>query len=157
MIRSLCVRALTMCAVSISVAVLSVSRSLAAPDLGAADALMLHLMPTYNVPGAALALVKDGNIVLTKGYGYRDLEINAPVTTETLFNIGSISKSFTALGIAQLVDQHQVDLDTPVLRYIPEFRLSDPRATKVVTLRRLLSHTSGLPSDEQVAASGLAK
>jgi CubicO group peptidase (beta-lactamase class C family) len=69
-------------------------------------------MSTYNVSGAALALIKDGGILLEKGYGFRDLETDAPVTTTTLFNIGSISKSFSALGVAQLVDQHQVDLDT---------------------------------------------
>src|SRR6185437_13508325 len=66
-----------------------------------------------------------------------------------LFNIGSISKSFTALGIAQLVDQQQVDLDTPVINYLPDLRLSDPNAAQAVTLRRLLSHSSGLPADEQ--------
>jgi CubicO group peptidase (beta-lactamase class C family) len=102
-----------------------------------------------NVPGAALALIKDGNIVLEKGYGFRDLAPPAPVTTATLFNIGSISKSFTALGIAQLTDQHQADLDTPVIRYIPDLRLSDPQAAQAVTLRQLLSHTSGLPADER--------
>jgi len=111
MIRSMGGRLFTMCAVSMSVAVVTISPSLSAPDFGAADALMLRLMSTYNVSGAALALIKDGGIVLEKGYGYRDRETDAPVTTATLFNIGSISKSFTALGIAQLVDQHQVDLD----------------------------------------------
>ena len=131
------------------VAVLAISPSLSVPDFGAADALMLRLMSTYNVSGAALALIKDGGIVLERGYGYRDRETDAPVTTATLFNIGSISKSFTALGIAQLADQHRVDLDIPVIRYIPELRLSDPRATQAVTLRQLLSHTSGLPPDEQ--------
>ena len=149
MIRSLCGHLFTMCAVSMSVAVVTISPSLSAPDLGAADALMLRLMSTYNVSGAALALIKDGGIVLEKGYGYRDRETGAPVTTATLFNIGSISKSFTALGIAQLVDQHQVDLDTPVIKYVPDLRLSDPRATQAVTLRQLLSHTSGLPPDGQ--------
>src|SRR5215470_18508364 len=88
-------------------------------------------------------------VVLEKGYGFRDLAAHAPVTTATLFNIGSISKSFTALGVAQLVDQHQVGLDAPVIRYIPDLRLSDPQATQAVTLRQLLSHTSGLPADEQ--------
>jgi len=110
---------------------------------------MLRLMSTYDVPGAALALIKDDGIVLERGYGFRDLASHAPVTTATLFNIGSISKSFTALGIAQLVGQHQVDLDTPVVRYLPELRLSDPQATQAITLRRLLSHTSGLPPDGQ--------
>src|SRR6187200_704524 len=99
-----------------------------------------------NVPGAALALIKHGDIVLEQGYGFRDLAAHAPVTTATLFNIGSISKSFTALSLAQLVDQHQVDLDAPVIRYIPDLRLSDPEATKAVTLRQLLAHTSGLPA-----------
>jgi putative pyoverdin transport system ATP-binding/permease protein len=69
---------------------------------------MHHLMSADNVPGAALALIKDGRIVLEKGYGFRDLAPQTPVTTATLFNIGSISKSFTALGIAQLADQQRV-------------------------------------------------
>ena len=149
MTRKLCGRLLAICAVCISVAVVTISLSLSAHDSGAADALMLRLMSTHNVPGAALALIKDGSIVLEKGYGFRDLAAHDPVTTATLFNIGSISKSFTALGVAQLVDQHQLDLDAPVIRYIPDLRLSDPQATQAVTLRQLLSHTSGLPADEQ--------
>jgi len=147
MTRNLCGRLLAICAVC--VAVVTVSPSLSAHDSGTADALMLRLMSTHNGPGAALALIKNGSIVLDKGYGFRDLAAHAPVTTATLFNIGSISKSFTALGVTQLVDQHQLDLDAPVLRYIPDLRLSDPQATQAVTLRQLLSHTSGLPADEQ--------
>src|ERR1700749_3431698 len=81
MIRGLCGRLFTMCAVSMSVAFVAISPSLSAPDFGAADALMLRLMSTYNVSGAALALIKDGGIVLKKGYGYRDRETDAPVTT----------------------------------------------------------------------------
>jgi len=120
-----------------------------AVELGAVDALMQRLMSAYNIPGTALALIRDGQIVLEKGYGFRDLKTHAPVTTGTLFNIGSISKSFTALGIAQLVDQHRLDLDTPVITYLHELRLSNAQATQTVTLRQLLSHTSGLPPDEQ--------
>jgi len=123
--------------------------AVAAAEFPEADALMARLMATDNVPGAALALIKDGRIVLEKGYGLRDLETNAPVTTTTLFNIGSITKSFTALGIAQLVDQRRIDLDAPVMGYLPGFRLSDPQALQTLTLRRLLSHGSGLPADEQ--------
>jgi CubicO group peptidase (beta-lactamase class C family) len=142
-------RPLAICAVGIAVAVVTLAASVSAADFSASDALMLRLMSTHNVPGAVLALFKDGSIVLEKGYGFRDLAAHAPVTTATLFNIGSISKSFTALGVAQLVDQHQVGLDAPVIRYIPDLRLSDPQATQAVTLRQLLSHTSGLPADEQ--------
>jgi CubicO group peptidase (beta-lactamase class C family) len=149
MIRNWCGPRLVVRAVSIAIAVVTVLGSVPAADLGATDVLMHRLMSTDDVPGAALALIKDGSIVLQKGYGFRDLAAQAPVTTATLFNIGSISKSFTALGVAQLVDQHQVDLDAPVIRYIADLRLSDPQATQAVTLRQLLSHTSGLPADEQ--------
>jgi CubicO group peptidase (beta-lactamase class C family) len=149
MIRHRCGHLLAICAAGIAIAAVTRSVSMSAPDFGAADALMLRLMSAYNVPGAALALIKADKIVLERGYGFRDVEIHAPVTAATLFNIGSISKSFTALGIAQLVDQHQVDLDAPVVRYIPDLQLSNPRATETVTLRELLSHTSGLPADER--------
>ena len=147
--RSRCGRPLAISAVGIAVVVVTLAASVSAADFSDSDALMLRLMSTHNVPGAALALIKDGSIVQEKGYGLRDLAAHAPVTTATLFNIGSISKSFTALGVAQLVDQHQVDLDAPVIRYIPDLRLTDPQATQAVTLRQLLSHTSGLPADEQ--------
>jgi CubicO group peptidase (beta-lactamase class C family) len=146
--RRWCGRLLAICAVGIAATVVAAA-SVSAGDFSATDALVIHLMSTHNVPGTALALIKDGRIVLEKGYGFRDLAAHAPVTTATLFNVGSISKSFTALGVAQLVDQHQVDLDAPVIRYIPDLRLSDPQATQAATLRQLLSHTSGLPADEQ--------
>jgi CubicO group peptidase (beta-lactamase class C family) len=149
MIRSWCDCRLAVCAGTITVAVVTISASVSATDFRAADDLMLRLMSMYHAPGTALALIKDGRIVLERGYGFRDLAAHAPVTTATQFNIGSISKSFTALGIAQLVDQHQLDLDTPVIRYIPDLRLSDPLPTQAVTLRQLRSHTSGLPPDEQ--------
>jgi CubicO group peptidase (beta-lactamase class C family) len=110
---------------------------------------MLRLMATDNVPGAALVLIQGGRVVLEKNYGFRDLTTHAPVTAQTLFNIGSISKSFTALAVAQLVDHHDLDLDTPIIGYVPEVRLSEPLLTRTVTLRQLLSHASGLPPDEQ--------
>src|SRR5690349_11141729 len=126
-------RLLAACAACMAVAVVTMSHSVWGAELPDAAALMLRLMARDNVPGAALALIKDGNIVLEHGYGFRDLAAAAPVTTATLFNIGSISKSFTALGVAQLVDRQGVELDAPVIRYIPDLRLSDPLAS---TLRR---------------------
>jgi len=149
MIRNLCGRLLKTCAVSVVVAAVTVSQTASASEFPNIDDLMLRLMSRDNVPGAAVALVKDGSIVLEKGYGFRDLEGHAPVTTATFFNIGSISKSFTALGVAQLTDQQKADLDAPVINYLPDFRLSDPKAAQAITLRRLLSHSSGLPADEQ--------
>jgi CubicO group peptidase (beta-lactamase class C family) len=150
--RSLLGCLLTACLVGVVIAVVTVPAPLHAADprdARAVDALIARQMSTYHVPGAALALIQDRRVVLEQGYGFRDLATNAPVTSGTLFNIGSILKSFTALGVAQLVDQHQVDLDAPVVRYIPDLRLSDPQATQEVTLRQLLSHTSGLPADDQ--------
>ena len=149
MIRNWCGRLLAAHAVSIAIAVVVTPHPVSARDFRTADDLILRLMATENVPGAALALIKNGEMVLEKGYGFGDIATQAPVTTATLFNIGSISKSFTAVGIAQLVDQQQVDLDTPVIKYIPDFRLRDQQTQQTVTLRQLLSHSSGLPADEQ--------
>jgi CubicO group peptidase (beta-lactamase class C family) len=149
MSRSCCGRLLAACAIGIAIAFAIESASAPTADISDAGDLILRLMSMDNVPGAALALIKDGRVVLEKGYGFRDLETHGPVTTATLFNIGSISKSFTAFGIAQLVDQQAVNLDTPVTKYIPDFRLSDPRIALTVTLRQLLSPTSGLPADQQ--------
>jgi CubicO group peptidase (beta-lactamase class C family) len=149
MIRNWGGRLLGIGAIGLAIAVVTTSEAASAADFSATDALMARLMAADNVPGAALALIKDGKVILEKGYGFRDLTAQAAVTTTTLFNIGSISKSFTALGIAQLVDRHQVDLDAPVVQYLPALHLRDPQATQMVTLRRLLSHTSGLPADEK--------
>ena len=91
MIWSWCRRLLAACAACIAVAVVTISHSVSLAELPAVDALMLRLMAMDNVPGAAVALIKDGRIVLEQGYGFRDLAAHAPVTTATLFNIGSIS------------------------------------------------------------------
>ena len=79
--RSWCGRPLATCAVCIAVAVVTLAASVSAADFSSSDALMLRLMSTHNVPGSALALIKDGSIVLEKGYGFRDLAAHAPVTT----------------------------------------------------------------------------
>src|SRR5262249_45243690 len=123
-----CGRPLAICTVGIAVAAVPLAASVSAADFSDSDALMLRLMSTHDVPGAAVALIKDGSIVREKGYVFRDLAPPPPAPPAPLFNIGSISKSFPALGVAQLVDQHRVDLDPPVIRYTPVLRLSDPQA-----------------------------
>ena len=148
MIRYLWGRLPAACAVCIVAAAVTALQAVSASEFTDADDLILGLMSREFVHGAALALIKDGRIVLEKGYGFRDLETQAPVTTATLFNIGSISKSFTALGVVQLVDQQKADLDVPVISYLPDLQLNDPGVTQALTLRRLLSHSSGLPADE---------
>ena len=118
----------------------------AQPSFGTAqlDTFVTRMMKDYDVPGVGLAVVENGKVVYTKGYGVRDVATKAPVTPDTAFPIGSVSKSFTALDMMVLVHEGLVDLDAPVTTYIPEFKLSSPESTKTVTVRNLLTHTTGL-------------
>ena len=113
-------------------------------DTAQLGAFVTRMMKAYDVPGVGLAVVENGEIVYTKGYGVRNVTTDAPVTPDTQFSVGSVTKSFTALAMMILVDEGLVDLDAPVTTYIPEFKLSDPASTKAVTVRNLLSHTTGL-------------
>src|SRR3984893_6281057 len=121
------------------------------PDL---DRLAADVMADWKVPGAALAVVQDGKVALVKAYGHRDVEANLPVTPTTQFLICSITKSFTATGVALLHNEGRLDWTKPVRDYLPEFRLHDPVATERVTIRDLLSHQSGLPRHDWVHLPG---
>ena len=116
-------------------------------DTGALDAFVQLMMGIYDVPGSAIALVQNGQIVFTHAYGVRDTTTKQPVTTRTMFALGSLTKSFTSLGVMLLVQDGKVKLDEPVVTYLPEYRLSDPAATPKVTVRHLLRHTTGLAYD----------
>ena len=118
------------------------------------DRLASDVMADWKVPGAALAVVQDGKIVLTRAYGQRDVEANLPVTPATQFAICSITKSFTATAIALLQDEGRLDWAKPVRDYIPEFRLNDPVATERVTVLDLLCHRTGLPRHDWVHEPG---
>lgn len=98
-----------------------------------------------SVPGAAVAVVQDGEIIYANGFGFADLQTRTPVTRDTVFGIGSVGKSATAMAIMQLVDAGQLSLDTPVVEIIPELRLQDMEMARTITVRQLLSHSSGLP------------
>jgi CubicO group peptidase (beta-lactamase class C family) len=89
--------------------------------------------------------VQDGKIILSKGYGLRDVKKNLPVTEKTLFAIGSATKSFTVTSLGVLVDQGKLDWDKPVRDYLPDFKMWDPFATERMTPRDLVTHRSGLP------------
>lgn len=109
------------------------------------DSFVESTMKDWNVPALGIAIVKDGEILLTKGYGYADIDNKRKADAKTLFGIGSSSKAFTAASIMQLVDEKKLDLDKPVRTYLPDFKLFDEYTTNHITTRDLLSHQSGLP------------
>ena len=100
------------------------------------------------VPGVAVFILKDGNVLLSQGFGKRNVAENLGVTPRTLFPIGSSSKAFTAAAIAMLVEEGKLEWDTPVRHYLPTFKLHDQFATERITVRDLLCHRSGLPRHE---------
>lgn len=114
-----------------------------ATDFAAIDAYVLAQLKAGAVPGVALAIVKGDEVVYTRGYGVADSS-GRPVTPQTPFIVGSVTKSFTALAVMQLVEQGQIDLDALAQRYLPWFTLADPQAATQITVRHLLNHTSGL-------------
>ena len=101
-------------------------------------------LPMFDTPGAAVAVVKDGRVVLAKGYGLRKLGESAPVDTHTLFQIASNTKAFTTAALAMLVDEGHLAWDDRVTQHLPWFQLSDPYVTRELTVRDLLTHRSGL-------------
>jgi CubicO group peptidase (beta-lactamase class C family) len=109
------------------------------------DKFVTEQLAAWEVPGCAVAAVKDGDIVLAEGWGRRDLETDLPVTAGTLFAIGSTTKAFTATMVGTLVDDGLLDWDRPLRDYVPDLRLSDPVVTDRLTIIDLLSHRSGLP------------
>ena len=109
------------------------------------DAFVTQVMADWQVPGLALAAVRDGRVVVSRVYGLRDPERGLPVTPRTLFAIGSVTKTFTATGLAILAEEGRLDWDRPVRQYLPDFALMDPRASREITPRDLVSHRSGLP------------
>jgi len=101
----------------------------------------------WEIPGASLAVVEDGEVRYVGGVGSRD-EKGTPVDGKTLFQIASCSKAFTAALAGVLATEGKLDFDTPVIEYMPEFRLNDVYATNVLTVRDFLSHRTGLPRHE---------
>jgi N-acyl-D-amino-acid deacylase len=122
------------------------------------DAFVERAMAEWKVPGLAVAVVKDGEVVHCRGYGYRDQEKRQAVTARTLFAIGSISKSFTVTGLGMLADRGQLDWDRPVREYLPEFQVKDRVACEGATPRDLVTHRTGLPRHDRLwYGSGLSR
>src|SRR5262249_1130405 len=111
------------------------------PDL---DAYVARALKEFEVPGLAIAVVKDGKVALAKGYGVRRLGETAPLDEKTLFGIASNTKAFTAAALAILVDEGKISWDDPVTKHLPGFQMYDPYVTREMTVRDLLTHRSGL-------------
>src|SRR5688572_3886891 len=108
------------------------------------DRYVADVMTTFQVPGVSLAVVKDGKVVIAKGYGVKALGNPAPVDARTRFGIASNTKAFTATALALLVEEGKLEWDAPVIRYLPGFAMYDPFVTRELTIRDLLVHRSGL-------------
>jgi CubicO group peptidase (beta-lactamase class C family) len=98
----------------------------------------------WHVPGLAIGIVKDGKVIFSQAFGWRDLARELPVTTRTVFPIGSATKPFTAMAAAILVDDGIIDIDKPLHKLLPAFRLYNDYATFNITARDLLCHRSGI-------------
>ncbi len=114
-----------------------------APEFAAIERFVQDEMAAQRIPGLALGIVENDRITYLRGFGKAD-DSGRPVTPRTPFIIGSIAKSFTALAIMQLVEAGKIELDAPVQRYLPWFRVADEAASARITVRHLLNQTSGL-------------
>ncbi|NIM57490.1 MAG: serine hydrolase [Candidatus Aminicenantes bacterium] len=104
----------------------------------------MQVMKSHELPGLAIGIVKDNEIVYAKGFGVKNIDTKEPVTTKSLFHMASVSKPFSATAIMQLVEQGKVSLDDPVVKYLPYFKVNDKRY-KEITIRQMLGHISGMP------------
>ena len=122
-------------------------------DISKIDEFMENEMERLNLPGASLAIVKGDQVEYLQGYGHADSN-GTIITPQTPIVIGSVTKSFTALAIMQLVDQEKIRLEDPVQSYIPWFQVADKDQSKKITIHHLLNQTSGLSTyDGQVSIS----
>jgi CubicO group peptidase (beta-lactamase class C family) len=115
------------------------------PSLDGIDAFAEQALKDWKCVGLSIAVIEDGKVILSKGYGLRDMKRSQPVTPKTLFAIGSSTKSFTVTSLGVLADQGKLDWDKPLREYLPEFRLMDQFANERMTPRDLVTHRSGLP------------
>lgn len=120
------------------------------PEFDGFEEYVEKVMAQWKLPGMAVGVVKDGEIIYLKGFGYRDVEKKLPVTTKTLFGIASCTKAFTAVAIGILIDEGKLSLNTPIIDFIPDFRAYDEYTTMHATVRDLLYHRTGIPGHNKV-------
>src|SRR6266480_5801273 len=110
------------------------------------DAFITRTLKEYQVPGAAVAVVRDGKVALVKGYGVRDVTKPGGVDENTIFQLASVTKTLTAAAAATVVDEGKLDWDKPIFNYLPEFVGYDPYMTRWLTERDLLAQRTGWPA-----------
>src|SRR5687767_8983204 len=114
-------------------------------DTKAVDRVMVATMKAWQIPGAAVAIVKNDRVVYVASYGVKDLAANTPVSVDTLFQIASTTKA-----LAMLADAGKLSFDDPVRQHVEYFRLADPCADSQVTIRDIVSHRTGLPRRDEL-------
>ena len=113
------------------------------------NAVLQETMQRWDIPGLAVGLVEGSEIVYAKGFGVQSLATRAPVTLDSVFCVQSVSKCFVATAVMQMAERGELDLDAPLVQYLPYFRLDDARCRQI-TLRQALSHTSGMPDLDEI-------
>jgi CubicO group peptidase (beta-lactamase class C family) len=108
------------------------------------EPVIKEVMARADMPGFAIAVVENQKVVYSAGFGVKSLNSKEPMSASSLFHMASITKPFVATSLMQLWERDKLDLDSPVVRYLPYFRLADPRY-KQITVRQMLSHISGMP------------
>jgi len=121
-----------------------------AVDPKTVDRMMLATMKAWQIPGAAVAIVKNDRVVYVASYGVKDLDAKQPVSVDTLFQIGSTSKAFTTTALAMLADEGKLSFDDPVRKHVDYFHLADLCADSQVTIRDIVSHRTGLPRRDEL-------
>ena len=140
-----CLRSFATLAIAIAVATFGWAQSLAGNSPPAdLDSYVASSMKAFDVPGMAVAIAKDGKILVAKGYGVRKLGDPTPVDEYTMFSIGSNTKAFTTASLATLVDDGKLSWDDPVYQRLPGFVMYDPYVSHEMTIRDLLTHRSGM-------------
>ena len=112
------------------------------------DVVLQEIMARWDIPGLAVGIVQGDEIVYAKGFGVQSLETQAPVTLDSVFCVQSVSKCFVATAVMQLAERGKLDLDAPLVQYLPYFQMDDERYRQI-TIRQALSHTSGMPDMDE--------
>lgn len=124
--------------------------------LAGIDTMINRILKEWNVPGISISVVEKNKVIMAKGFGYKDYENKKPVTENTLFAIGSCTKAFTASLLSLPMKEDKLELDNPIINYLPELKFQNNELTTNVTVRDMLCHRTGLPRHDLAMYSGVS-